>query len=462
MPPELLLHLALSEVHLRRSSNAFQIMTAISPSVSPKLYVSVVAALRTHGRSDLALQCISSLDGPMKAPFILLEKAKCLMDSSLHSRAVPVLQQLRSQFPDDDESMEGSLLLVESLRILNRNDEAEVINRALPAAPPSLPKVLQHRLRSAQVLKKTNVGAFADQLVTIFQSLGGTEVQSSVESADAWMLMVQTVQALMWSSRAGDAVKVMTIARSSVNSLFDSQFKDGSFHLLMLRCALEAKDAVVCDTCFRIIIQDVVRPDNLRNLTCVPDLGRSIIPLLNSSQRIALYRALVRKFFASDAEYVLPASFLCMLDCFKNKEFYALPIISIGLYSAALIDDPEDPLLPLLLASSYLLVTMSRRTVRRHLSFLRALSVLQRYADCRGEAYLAEICFNYGRFFHGLSLFALAIPCYEHAIQVSLQLTHDELLYSVSAEAAFNLSLIYRNAGQYDLERHYLLKYLVV
>ena len=439
-------------------------MTDISPSISPKLYVSVVTALRTNGRSDLALQCVSSMDSLTKFPFILLEKAKCLMDSSLHSRAVPILQQLRSQFPDDEESLEGSLLLLESLRALNRNDEAEVINKSLPAAPVSLPKGLQHRLRHAQVLKKTNVGAFADQLVAIFQSLGGTEVQSSVEPADAWMLMVQTVQALMWSSRAGDAVKVMTIARSSVNSLFDSKLKDGSFHVLMLRCALEAKDSVTCDTCLRCIMQDIVRPDNLRFLSCVPDLGRSIIPILSSSQRLHIYRALVRRFFSSDAEYILPASFVCMLDCFKLREssFGHFSIVSIGLYTTALIDDPEDPLLPLLLTSSYLMVTLSRRTVRKHSAFLRALSFLQRYADCRGEGYLAEICFNYGRFFHALSLFTLAIPCYEHAIELSLQLTHQQLHFGVTTEAAFNLSLIYRQAGHFDLERHYLLKYMVV
>ena len=161
----------------------------------------------------------------------------------------------------------------------------------------------------------------------------------------------------------------------------------------------------------------------------------------------------------------LSAAFLCMLDCFKNKDSsnkQHVPIISIGFYTAALIDDPQDPLPPLLLVSSYLTVTLGRRTVHRHRSFLSAISYLQRYADCRGEGFLPEICFNYGRFFHGLSLFSLAIPCYERALELSLQLQHDQLTYSVSMEAAFNLSRIYRLAGQYDLERHYLLKYLVV
>ena len=44
---------------------------------------------------------------------------------------------------------------------------------------------------------------------------------------------------------------------------------------------------------------------------------------------------------------------------------------------------------------------------------------------------------------------------------MSLQLVHDQLMYSVTAEAAFNLSLIYRQPGQFDLERHYLLKHRV-
>jgi general transcription factor 3C polypeptide 3 (transcription factor C subunit 4) len=139
-----------------------------------------------------------------------------------------------------------------------------------------------------------------------------------------------------------------------------------------------------------------------------------------------------------------------------------VPIISVGLHAAALIDDPDDPLPPLLLVSSCLGVTLSRRAKHRHISFLNALVFLQRHVDRRGERIPAEICFNYGRFLHGLWLFPpqAAIPCYERTL--SLQLVHDQLMYSVTAEAAFNLSLIYRQSGQFDLERHYLLKHRVV
>lgn len=191
-----------------------------------------------------------------------------------------------------------------SFRALNRNDEADVINKTLPVAQVSFPNTLQHRLRRANVLKTHNVSAFADQLVAIFQSLGGTEVQKSVECGDAWMLMVQTVQALMWSSRAADAVEVMNIARSSVNTLFDSKIKDGSFHVLLLRCAIEAKNGVVCDGCLRWFIQEQLRPDNLRCMTCIADLARSCVPVMSSSQRYHFHRALVRKFFAIDSEFV--------------------------------------------------------------------------------------------------------------------------------------------------------------
>jgi hypothetical protein len=425
--------MALGEVHLGRSSNAFQIMMQISPAIAPKLYVSVVSALRNNSRCDLALQLICSIDASLKAPFILLEKAKCFIDSSYHSRAIPVLQQLRSQFPDDDDSLEASIFLVECLRAINQNDEADAINKTLPLAQVSLPKVLQHRFRRADVLRKTNIAAFADQLVSIFQSLKGTEVQGfRVDPADAWMLMVQTVQALLWSSRAADAVKVMIIAHSSVNS-FESKMKDGSFHLLLLRCAIEARDGATCDSCLRYFISDLVRPDNLRCLTCIPDLARSCISILSSHQRSQFYRTLLRKFFSSDSGYVLPASFLCMLDCFKDKSSSMrqhIPVISIGLHAAVLIDDLDDPLPPLLLVSSYLGVTLSRRRIQhRHISFLNALAFLQIYADRRGEGFLAEICFNYGRLLHGLSLFSLAIPCYERAIELSMQLVHDQLMY---------------------------------
>jgi tetratricopeptide (TPR) repeat protein len=433
--------------------------------VSPKLFLSVVAALRSSGRCDLALQLALSLDGVFKSSFFLLEKAKCLIDSNLLSRAVQALHQLRSEFPDDDESQEGSLLLVESLRTLNQHDEAEAIIRSLPVSQLALPKALQHRLRRANVLKKSNVGAFADQLVAIFQSLGGSEVQSCVESADAWMLMVQTVQALMWSSRAADGVKIMNIARSSVNTLFESKIKDGSFHILLLRCALEASDSSTCDTCLRCIFQDLVRPDNLRSLTCIPDLACSCVSIFSNEQRSHFYRALIRKFFKEGTDYVLSASYLCLLDCFKNKDLSMrqhIPLISIGLHTAALIDSPDDPLPSLLLASSYLTVTTSRRTLHRHKSFLSALSFFQRYANGRDQIYLAEVCFNYGRFFHGLSLISLAIPCYERAIQLSMELSHDQHSSGVLFEAAFNLSLIYRQSGQFELERHYLHRYLVV
>jgi hypothetical protein len=39
-------------------------------------------------------------------------------------------------------------------------------------------------------------------------------------------------------------------------------------------------------------------------MTCIADLARSCVPVMSSSQRYHFHRALVRKFFAIDSEFV--------------------------------------------------------------------------------------------------------------------------------------------------------------
>ncbi|MFN9944057.1 MAG: hypothetical protein ACK56I_31770, partial [bacterium] len=80
-----------------------------------------------------------------------------------------------------------------------------------------------------------------------------------------------------------------------------------------------------------------------------------------------------------------------------------------------------------------------------------------------------EVYYNLGRALHQLSLFSLAVPCYEHVL-VSNSATSppsssassssgSPASMSLKREAAYNLSLIYRLSGADAMARHVLAAY---
>lgn len=120
---------------------------------------------------------------------------------------------------------------------------------------------------------------------------------------------------------------------------------------------------------------------------------------------------------------------------------------------------PQDPVVLLTLGIVYVQRAIQRVTTNRHLQILQGLSYMQDYRATRqkNDAQKQEADYNMGRFFHGLGLFTLAIPFYEHVLGYDI----DEE-YDLSREAAYNLHLISAISGNMHYSHELVDKYLTI
>ncbi|KAG8882395.1 transcription factor TFIIIC subunit tfc4 [Tulasnella sp. 331] len=110
---------------------------------------------------------------------------------------------------------------------------------------------------------------------------------------------------------------------------------------------------------------------------------------------------------------------------------------------------PNDPVVCLSLAVASISRAMQRQSDNRHHMIAQGLAFLERYRivrDC--DEHLAEIEYNFGRVFHQLGLFSLAIKHYERVLDEAEKedVSHDAGP-GLAKEAAYNLVLIYGTTG---------------
>ncbi|CAL1715852.1 unnamed protein product [Somion occarium] len=124
----------------------------------------------------------------------------------------------------------------------------------------------------------------------------------------------------------------------------------------------------------------------------------------------------------------------------------------------------EDPLICLCLAVASIGRAMQRQADNRHHLITQGMAFLTKYRNLRGGLAdeMDEIEYNFGRTFHQLGLYTLAVKHYErvlHVIEERLRV-NDQADYGVALEAAYNLSLIYVMTGAtplaQDLYRRWL------
>ncbi|CAM9575266.1 unnamed protein product [Phaeothamnion confervicola] len=149
---------------------------------------------------------------------------------------------------------------------------------------------------------------------------------------------------------------------------------------------------------------------------------------------------------------------------------------------------PHEPLVPLCLATAMLRLVGLRRAVDQHGLVLRAAACLQNYAEARlagaaaagvpAAALEQEALYNTGRAYHHVGLAHLAIEFYGRALRIADDRRGDLAAASGSGggggsggagadanmtmDAAYNLMVLYRNAGSLDMARAVMVRYLVV
>ncbi|KAF7249590.1 hypothetical protein EG68_09795 [Paragonimus skrjabini miyazakii] len=122
---------------------------------------------------------------------------------------------------------------------------------------------------------------------------------------------------------------------------------------------------------------------------------------------------------------------------------------------------PDDPLLLLLLAVSFLGVSAHKHAVSRHPAVLQALGFLSEYRRVRGHC--QEVYYNIARACHQLMLGHIAVHYYEKVLTMEPvgETELEKSLTDLRQEAAFNLVLIYRTQGNFAMAHHMIQTYLV-
>lgn len=141
-----------------------------------------------------------------------------------------------------------------------------------------------------------------------------------------------------------------------------------------------------------------------------------------------------------------------------GARLFALPIVYL---SRAYKQYNQDYMICLQLAVTHVHRLMQRLSSNRQTQLLQGISFLMEYRQRRlenGTNYeKQEVEYNFGRMFHMLGLPSLAAAHYENVLKYEV-----ELLYDLSIEAAYNLSLIYLVNGNTQLARELTNKYLTV
>ncbi|KAL6452775.1 hypothetical protein SBY92_000115 [Candida maltosa Xu316] len=128
----------------------------------------------------------------------------------------------------------------------------------------------------------------------------------------------------------------------------------------------------------------------------------------------------------------------------------------------------KDPTLCLTLSLAHIHRSMQRLSSNRHVQLLQGFSYFFQYKSLRlandSSIYaLQEVEYNFGRLFHMLGLYTLAIRHYEKVLALkdddNVSIDED---YDMCWEAAYNLSLIYNINGNHRLAKEIIDKYLTV
>jgi general transcription factor 3C polypeptide 3 (transcription factor C subunit 4) len=118
----------------------------------------------------------------------------------------------------------------------------------------------------------------------------------------------------------------------------------------------------------------------------------------------------------------------------------------------------------------------NRQVDNRHQVILQAFAFLDHYRQlCKDLNHSkSEVAFNFGRAFHRLGLYQLALPHYREALEMkdekvkakakvtAATMMHKQSGFVAWSEAAYNLSLIYIASGNPSLANHIVEKYLRV
>ena len=131
-------------------------------------------------------------------------------------------------------------------------------------------------------------------------------------------------------------------------------------------------------------------------------------------------------------------------------------------YAAAFRKD-ESPMLAFLLGVTLIQMACQKFSAKKHALVSQGIAFLWKYQKLRGPLGGQEVHYNLGRAFHQLGLLSVATHHYKEVLSFSSHLTETyPTLLDLKREAAFNLHLIYKASGEYELAQKYIDDYIII
>ncbi|XP_035901705.1 general transcription factor 3C polypeptide 3 [Anopheles stephensi] len=211
------------------------------------------------------------------------------------------------------------------------------------------------------------------------------------------------------------------------------------------------------------IMRDLIRPlfnlkgDAFESKINHPQLWNLFNLIVFISGDVRYHRYLSRIFFRSSKIGIYPKVLIANyhLNCCTFK--YALNEYN-KIYLVT-----NDPLHAMMIAVTLTQIACQKFTNKKQSLIAQANVFMEKYLAERPEEVRNEVFYNFGRMYHQLGLLHLAVDYYKRVLSFDSPVVRENPQYlDLKAEAAFNLSFIYKHSGNHDLARKYLYDYIQV
>jgi general transcription factor 3C polypeptide 3 (transcription factor C subunit 4) len=155
--------------------------------------------------------------------------------------------------------------------------------------------------------------------------------------------------------------------------------------------------------------------------------------IMTSTEKFTSNQKFLTRFYLKSPENEQATMVLANLHSIRGTHRF-----SLAMYLSLCRKFPTDPLINLCIGITFLSLSRSRKCANNHQMILFGFSFLSNYCEMRKDT--GEINYNLGRAYQSLSIFHLAVQHYEKVLLESSPLKY---------EAAFNLSMIYKQTGNY-------------
>eukprot|EP00042_Codosiga_hollandica_P057161 m.840654 g.840654 ORF g.840654 m.840654 type:complete len:750 (-) comp59515_c0_seq2:91-2340(-) len=273
-----------------------------------------------------------------------------------------------------------------------------------------------------------------------------TAFESSAISLHEWTLVLLRVAGLLRLAGRIDAIYALANAATQV---FRDEKTLVAFNWLAADAAEELGD--IAAACHHIRPVAVAHPTSKR-------VWNKAHALVYKSPTDAFQRFIVRQ--ALQHPESLP-----LLLIVGNRHLMAHSFFhAAARYIEASVLAPTEPLVFLSAGIAQLRSVPNRKNTARNAIVIQAFAFLHRYFELQGGRQSQEACYNLARAFHALDLTYQAIPLYLDVLRLA-----DEQKAKrggevsseggLQREAAYNLSLIYRQQGAFAKARQLLVEY---